>query len=785
VHTPLGKDKLLLVGFTGREAISELFSFSLDMLAENKTEVAFEKLLGQMLTVKLGLPDEKERYFHGICCRIAQGERDNDFTRYRAEVVPHFWLLTKRSQSRIFQHVSVPEILKKVLEGIDVSFEIQGNFHPRDYCVQYRETDFDFAARLMEEEGIYYFFKHAADGHQMVVANTPQSHPDMPGGSEIIYEEIEGGTREEERIYAWTKQQELRSGKFTLWDHCFELPGKHLEAEDVIQESVAAGKVRHKLKVGGNDILEIYDYPGEYAQRFDGVDRSGGDRSVDLQKIFEDNKRTVDIRMQEESVPSLIIRGASNCRHLVAGHKFTLLRHFDADGEYLLKGQEITARLSSADYRSGQGEFTYENTFTCQPFSLPFRPPRRTRRPVVQGAQTAIVVGPSGEEIFTDKYGRVKVQFHWDREGQFNADSSCWVRVGTVWAGKQWGVIHIPRIGQEVIVDFLEGDPDQPIITGSVYNAEQMPPHKLPDNKTKSGIKSMSSKGGGGFNEMYFDDTKGNERVFMHAERDLDIRVKLDRREIIKRDRHLVVERDKREQVNRDKQVVVKRDKVEEIKRDRHLKIEGKAAIKISSSNSLQVMGNVIEEVGGNHSEKVTGSYYVKAMNVVIEAAVGLTIKVGSSFITINPGGIQIVGMPAVMINSGGAPIPGMPGMLVTPVAAAVAEEAANDTPGSLAEPYRQQRAQIDPLKALMLDAPTHDPNSEENKDSEHWIAAKLVNESDGSPVAGELCRVTLPDGTTIDEGVTNDEGVFRTSKFREGGTCKITFPNLDADAWK
>src|SRR5437660_2336900 len=242
VKTPLGKDVLLLVGLTGHEAISQLFTFQLDLLAEDASKVKFDKLLGQKITVALKLPNEKERYFNGICNRVSQGGRSEGdvFTSYRLEIVPQFWFLTRRSQSRIFQHVNVPDILKQVLDGLDVTFEIQGTFEPRDYCVQYRESDFDFASRLMEEEGIYYFFKHTDSGHQMVLANTPQSHPAVAGPAEIKYEEIHGAAREDERISQWVKSQEIRTAKQTLWDHCFEMPADNLEATEPIVESVQA-----------------------------------------------------------------------------------------------------------------------------------------------------------------------------------------------------------------------------------------------------------------------------------------------------------------------------------------------------------------------------------------------------------------------------------------------------------------------------------------------------------------------------------------------------------------
>lgn len=252
VTTPLGKDILLLVGFTGQEAISRLFSFQLDMIAENDKDVAFDKLLGQKITVRLNLPSGEKRYFNGLCIRVSQGEQDDDFTSYRMEIVPDLWKLTKKAQSRIFQQKKVEDILRDVFKGLNVEYKIRGNFHPRDFCVQYRETDFNFASRLMEEEGIYYFFKHDSSSHQMVVSNRSDSHPSVPDDDTIIYEEMVGGRRVD-RIHDWEKVQEWRSGKYTLWDHCFELPHKDLKAEANILESVSVGTVNHKLKVGGND----------------------------------------------------------------------------------------------------------------------------------------------------------------------------------------------------------------------------------------------------------------------------------------------------------------------------------------------------------------------------------------------------------------------------------------------------------------------------------------------------------------------------------------------------
>jgi type VI secretion system secreted protein VgrG len=786
VATPLGNDVLLLLGMSGHEGISQLFSYQLDVMAEDPAKVKFEKLLGQPIIVALQLPGEKQRYFSGVCSRVSQGGRDDVFTYYRLEVVPALWFLTKIARSRIFQHLTVPEILQKVLQGLKVSFELQGTFYPRDFCVQYRETDFNFASRLMEEEGIFYFFKHSSDNHQLVIANTPNSHAEFEETDQkkIIYEELFGGVRDENRIHSWEKTQELRSGKYTLWDHCFELPYQNLQSQINILDTVTVGTVEHQLKLKANHPFEIYDYPGAYAQRFDGVEKGGGDQSSDLSKIFQDNERTTKIRMEQETVPGLVIRGSSNCRHLSSGYKFTLDRHWDADGDYVLTSVTHSARLDGAHYRSGDdAEFTYENTFTCIPLALPFVPPQIAIKPTVQGTQTALVVGPKGEEIFTDKYGRVKVQFNWDREGKLDADSSCWVRVAHPWAGKRWGTIFIPRIGMEVVVDFLEGDPDRPIIVGCVYNADMMPPYTLPDEMTKSTTKTMSSKGGEGFNEIRFEDKKGKEQVFIHGEKDQDIRIKNDRREWIGNDRHLMVIRDKRERIQRDEENLIERDQIEEIGRDHHLKIKGKEAIEIDGSHSFKVTGDVNEKFSNNHNEETGMSIHVKAgMKLILEAGMQISLKVAGNFIDIGPAGVSISGT-MVMINSGGAAGSGPGASPVPPTAPKKAEIADNANPGSLSESYKTQRAALSPVEQASLSAPWHNPKSDENKEKKSWIEIVLEDEA-GKPVPGEAYRITLPDGTTLAEGTLDEKGFARVDNI-DPGTCKVTFPNLDKEAWE
>jgi type VI secretion system secreted protein VgrG len=653
VTTPLGTDVLLLESLVGTEAVSEPFLFVLEMLAESTVDVAFDKLLGQKVTVRLDLPKDAKRWFHGVVASLSQGvqiksaQGEVHFIRYRAEIVPQFALLKRIKQSRIFQQLSVIDILKKVLTGLDVVYDCGSDkWEPRDYCVQYRESDFDFACRLMEEEGIFYYFKHTEQGHTMVLANKPEHHADLPAGASVIYEGMAGGTREEDRVVTWTKTQELRSGKVTLWDHCFEMPSKNLQSQKTVLQSMSVGTKTHKLAAGGNDKFEIYDYPGEYAQRFDGIAPGGGDRAGDLSKIQPDGERTVGIRMQQDAAPGLLIFGTSNCRQFLPGFKFKLDRHFNSNGSFVLTRVSHEAKQTGA-FTAGTGvNLSYKNDFQCIPVALPFRPQRKTAKARVEGTQTAVVVGPKGQEIFTDKYGRVKVQFNWDREGKKDANSSCWIRVATVWAGKRWGATFLPRIGQEVIVDFLEGDPDRPIIVGSVYNADQMPPYlgEGPDSKHKndpnlSGIKSNTTLGGQGFNEFRFDDTKDKQQIFIHAEKNMDVRVKNDSMELVLNNRHLIVGSDdtkskgsdKYEKVFRDRHEQVMRHHVEQIggnmqllvgggdgdgnqdivvKKDRKELIEGKCDYHVKGDQTEKIDGKQARTVGGDRLETITGAFH-------------------------------------------------------------------------------------------------------------------------------------------------------------------------------
>ena len=436
----------------GAERVSQLFRFVVDVPAANPGALPFDALLGQPVSASLALPNGATRHFNGIASRISQGSTDKSIV-FRIEVVPQLWLLTRTSNSRAFQDLSVPDILTRVLSerGIPFQLNLQGAYPPRDFVLQYRESDFAFVSRLMEEEGIFYFFEHGAGGHTLVIADSPQSHPVVPAKATIPFGR--------DAIHDWTKTQELRSGKHSLRDYHFTVPGDDFAVSAEIPSTVPVGTVNHRLQTPLTRSLEVYDWPGEYAQRFDDASPTGA-------AVRAEGPRTGAIRSEQEAAQAIAIQGGSVVPSLTAGHKFTLAGHFDANGQYVVTGVKHTAR----DPGTGNHRVDSDNSFTCIPASLPFRPVRTTPRPVVAGMQTAVVTGPAGSQVFADRYGRVKVQFMWDREGRRDENSSTWIRVSTLHGGSSFA---LPEVGDEVLVGFLEGDPDQPIIVGSVPNTQR------------------------------------------------------------------------------------------------------------------------------------------------------------------------------------------------------------------------------------------------------------------------------------------------------------------------
>lgn len=641
--TPLGDDKLMLARFSGHEAISRLFDFRLDLLSQY-APIDFTQIIGQNVTISLTLSNGAQRCFNGMVNHFSQAGSDARFTHYQMEVVPWTWMLTRMADCKIFHNKKVGQIIEQVFKDRgykDYLLSLNGTYQPLEYCVQYRESDFNFISRLMEQYGIFYFFQHKMGKHTMVIADSSATHISCPGQPSVSYSQTTGSLNTDDVITSWSLEQELRSGKYTLTDYEFKTPSINLQ----VSESTI-------FSVGGNANFEIFDYPGEYVTRGDGA-------------------TFAKLRMQEEEASHVVAHGSSVCRAFATGYKFSLQEHYESSMNATYVLSEIRHMASVAGSYVGGGSDTgsdfYSNHFSCIPDNVPFRPARITPKPFVQGPQTALVVGKSsdkdsadddtaggdGEEIWVDKYGRVLVLFPWDRESA----CSCWVRVSQNWAGQGWGMINIPRVGQEVIVSFLEGDPDRPIVTGRVYNAEQTVPYKLPDNGTRTTFKTRSTTGGGedNYNELRFEDKTGSEQVFLRGEKDADIRIKNDIREFAGNNFSLMVTKDQMEKVSGDLHTQVTGKQIEKVGGDLHSHITGNLNQKADKTISIQAGQNLYEKSGQNFAHEAGEMIHLKAgMTLVLEAGAQLSLKVGSNFIDIGPDGVSIVGT-MVMINSGGA----------------------------------------------------------------------------------------------------------------------------------
>jgi type VI secretion system secreted protein VgrG len=613
IKTPLGDDTLLLQSFAGTEAVSRPFSFQAEVLSE-KADITFNDIVGKNVTIHIRLADDTDRYLNGYVGRFTQALKDSKVSHYRMEIVPWLWMLTRKFDCRIFQKMTAPDVIAKVFKtgGFkDFKSSVTGTFDTLEYCVQYRESDFNFVSRLMQQFGIYYYFEHQDGKHTLVMANSPSVHQPCPGQAHADFNPVSGGLEDADVVSAWEASQELKTGKYTVNDYNFKTPNSDLKADE---STVFSNE---------NQRFEMYDYPGLYLTKAQG-------------------QTTAKVRMQTEEAEHKVMRGSSVCRAFAPGYKFDLREHFrsDMNATYLLTEVQHEASVGdSYTYAGDQKGEKYFNKFSCIPAEVPFRPARTAPKPYVHGPQTAVVVGPKGEEIYSDEYGRVVVQFFWDRLGNNDEKSTCWLRTSQPWAGKNWGSMWIPRIGQEVVVSFLEGDPDQPIITGRVYNADQTVPYKLPDSQTVSTFMSNSSKGGGGYNELRFEDKKGSEQVYIQAEKDLDVRVKNDSREFVGNDRSLIVKKDQKEKVSG----------------DQHSQVTGNRLEKVGQSMSLQIGQDFNGKTSTKFAHEAGTEIHLKAGTMcIIEAGVQLTLKVGGNFVDINPAGVTIQGT-MVMINSGGA----------------------------------------------------------------------------------------------------------------------------------
>jgi len=694
--------EIRVLAFSGREEMSRPFVCDLQIASEDDS-IDFDQVIDKAAVLGF-IRDGEMRYVNGIVTRFEQGELGARFALYYMQIMPKIQRLAFRHNCRIFQDKSAPDIIKQILSELGLGGDeyrqvLQRNHPKREYCVQYRESELDFISRLMEEEGIFYYFEHKDDKHVMVMADTSSVHQPITDGGKVPYAPREAGRVTSEHAFIFRYAEEIRPGIALLRDYNFKKPTQNLDG-------LSQGDMDQKL--------EYYDYPGIYE-----------DASV--------GKSLAEVRLQELRVPRKIGRGESVCGNLIPGYTFEL-EGFGRDNlnqKYLVTGL-ITegAQPQALEETAGSGGSRFSNRFTCIPFDVPYRAPRRTPKPFIQGAQTAIVVGPSGEEIYTDEYGRIKVQFHWDREGQGDEKASCWIRTSQNWAGAGWGAICLPRIGQEVIVDFLEGDPDRPIITGRVYHGANRPPYALPDNKTRTALKSNSSKGGEGYNEIRLEDKKGEEQIFIHAERNQDVRVKNDSLEWIGNKRHLIVKKDQLEQVEENKHLLVKKDQIEKIEGDLHetiandrmqsikgdqnLTVNGDRKEAIDGEDNLDVGKNLNVKTGGSLSYSVGSNAYTKAgssigicasanihvkaeANLVLEAGTNVTLKGPGGEVAINPGGVFIKGS-MVFINSGSggaggsgcSPTP--PSSPAKPNEPEEAQVADDDRAGKIAKPKKAEK---------------------------------------------------------------------------------------------
>ncbi|MCO8121107.1 type VI secretion system tip protein VgrG [Stieleria sp. TO1_6] len=580
--TVLGDDVLLLTSFSGSEEMGRLFHYQLDMISDD-AKIKPQDIVGTAVGWSIELADQSRRHWHGFVSSLSRGDVDlNGRRNYRVEVVPWLWFLTQTSDCKIFQETNVPSIIDAVLSDYgfaDYQPDFQLDHKDWEYCVQYRETDFNFLSRLMEHEGIFYYFQHTDGAHKMVItdhkdgySSLPESTVDFPGDT--------GGRAIEDHLTSWERRFQFVPGKFAQRDYNFKTPTDDLQTD--------TGTVVDLPDVAD---YELYDYPGEYADKGVG---SGETR----------------LRIEAEEARHDIVNASSLCKTFQSGGRFSVGQHRDSDeegAEVVITKIRHSAKEPMAYETGGDNDLAYHNEITCLPSSRVFRPTRSTIKPTISGIQTAVVTGPPGEEIYPDEFGRVKCQFHWDRYGQKDDNSSCWIRVSQVHAGSGFGGIDIPRIDQEVVVSFLEGDPDRPLITGRVYHAQNMPPWELPANKTQSGYLSRSSKDGGkdNANAIRFEDLKGEEQLWIHAEKNQDIEVENDESHWVGRDRKKQVDRNERVGIGKDRTESVGHDENIAIGNDRTENVTRNESISIGQNRDTDVGKNESLSVGENHSQSV------------------------------------------------------------------------------------------------------------------------------------------------------------------------------------
>jgi type VI secretion system secreted protein VgrG len=604
LETKLGKDELLLTAFEGSEYISNLFDYRLTALSSNH-DIKPEDLIGEEVTVNINT--KKKISIHGIINTFAYGDvQGHNMREYRFTMVPWLWFLGKTENRRIFQNKNTKDIVTEVFNGLgfkDFDFKAQGG-KAREYCVQYGESDLHFVSRLLEEDGIAYYFKQDAKKHTLVLVDQKNAY-DSCAETGLTFSH---GSTPENEITRWRHHYEFRKGVWTLNDYNFKETGK-----SQLAEAKTISKFKNNAQYQHYDYPAIYDYPS--------------------------NRDLANMRMDAEEVPMNTVYGSSTCSTFYAGGLFKVDKHTNKteQGAYLLTS--VTHSAQDSSYYTGEGGHShYTNSFTCVPATVHFRPALTHQRPVMKGPQSAVVTGPAGEEIYIDEYGRIKAQFIWDRQGKKDESSSCFLRVMQSWAGNQWGASFIPRIGQEVIVSFLDGDPDRPIVTGAVYNGTNKPVY---NSKTQSGIKTRSTKGGtpANFNELRFEDLKGSEQIYIHAEKNMDTMVENDESLTVDHDRTKSIKHDENSTIGNDRNKTVKNDQTETIGKNKTIDVGENHNESVHKNMTIRIDKDLTESVGGDYMETVTGDYGLKAKTITLSAQDKITIQTGSAKIVMSSSG--------------------------------------------------------------------------------------------------------------------------------------------------
>ena len=637
LNTPLGGDTLVFHSLSISEELGRLLSLNIEAGSE-RGDVKPDDLLGKGLSVEMQCPRGGVRYFHGFVSRFSRIPRAGTrYFAYRLTAVPWLWFLTLHSDCRIFQNKTLQDILRDVFgrHGFsDFKFQLSSDYTPWEYCVQYRETDFNFVSRLLEQEGVYYYFEHEKDKHTVVFADSPAAHQPFPKYEKLTFSALTSiHEHDQEHVYDWVAEGRHHSGKYQQTDYDFTKPNVDLKTPES-----NPGKFSHSD-------LEIFDYPGEYDKRSDGEQWSR-------------------VRMEELRSDRETFQAGGDVTGLATGRKFTLSEGpSPADvGEYLVIASSI--HLQSNIYESGtsgaMGD-SYHCDFTVIKAADQFRPARLTPKPLIPGIQTAVVTGPKGEEIYTDKYGRIKVQFHWDREGKHDENTTCFMRVATTWAGQNWGAIRLPRIGQEVVVAFLEGDPDQPLVVGSVYNGKQMPPYELPSNKTQSGVKSRSSLNGtpANFNEIRFEDKKGQEQVYIHAEKNEDIVVENNKTENVGNNETIQIGNDRTETVGHDQSISVLNNDTLNVAMNQDITIGVNQTEKIGLGRTTTIGANDALNVGATRSTTIGATDSLNVSSAISITAGGVIAITAGAAITITSSATVAITAPAILLN--GRPVAPVP----------------------------------------------------------------------------------------------------------------------------